>query len=56
MTDEEKVANYKSVRVRHDEIVRLRALVLLLKRGSCWCEAGIGTHTEACRQAQRLEL
>ena len=53
--------NVQARKALHHEIVRLRALILSLKRGSCWCEMGIGNpmmrgaHTEACRQAQTLE-
>lgn len=40
-----------------DRSERLRRALVGLKRGSCFCEAGIGnpmvsTHTRACREAQ----
>lgn len=40
-----------------DLIRKLRAVIGLLKRGSCWCELGIGNpmvrgHSDACRRAR----
>jgi hypothetical protein len=55
----------RAERVRHEcaelhaERAALRTLIKSLRRGNCWCEAGIGNpmvagrHTEACEDAQK---